>query len=156
MAFRTRHQVPGSMTSSTQVLVKEPIVNGTAKSVKIDQPAKSVIDGVFVHIVDDIVIDAIEDVTFKLGIDGTLDKFVASFDLLDGSDGTDAKTVKGGTVYKMSMQSGSDYSAGTDTSDQAVLVTDQRELIATITSGAANAVAGSHGDIEVHVVFRHF
>tara|TARA_R100000654_G_scaffold74733_1_gene109864 strand:+ start:96 stop:566 length:471 start_codon:yes stop_codon:yes gene_type:complete len=156
MAFSTRHQVPGSMTSSTKVLVKEPIVNGTAKSVFIDQPANSVIDGVFVHVVSDIVIDAVEDVTFKLGVDGALGKFVSAFDILDGSDGTNAKTVKGGTVYKASMVSGSDYSAGSNSTDEVVLVTARRELIATITSGAANAVAGSHGDIEIHVVFRHF
>ena len=148
------------MVSTAKVSVKEPIVNGTGKEVKIDQPANSVVDAVFVHIVDDIVLDAVVDVTFKLGTSSDDDAFVAVKEILDGSDGTNAKKVVGGTVYKCALVSNSDYSTpgagNVDTSASATLVTDERELVATITSGAGNAVAGSHGDIDIHVQFRHF
>ena len=148
------------MISTAKVSVKEPIVNGTGKEVKIDQPANSVIDAVFVHIVDDIVLDAVEDVTFKLGTASDDDAFVTAVEILDGSDDTDAKKAQGGTVYKCTLVSGSDYStpgaSNSNTATSATLVTDERELVATITSGAADAVAGSHGDIDIHVQFRHF
>lgn len=148
------------MVSSTKVKVKEPIVNGTGKEVKIDQPANSVIDAVFVHVVDDIVLDAVVDVTFKLGTSSDDDAIVAATEILDGSDGTNAKKAQGGTIYKCSLVGGSDYSTpgedNSNTSSSATLVTDQRELVATITSGAGDAVAGSHGDIDIHVQFRHF
>lgn len=148
------------MLSTAKVSVSEPIVNGTAKVVRIDQPANSVIDAVFVHVVDDIVLSAVADVTFKLGTSTDDDAFVAAVEILDGSDGSNAKKAQGGTVYKCSLVSGSDYStpgaSGSNTSASATLVTDQRELFATITSGAADAVAGSHGDIDIHVQFRHF
>lgn len=148
------------MISTAKVSVKEPIVNGVGKEVKIDQPANSVIDAVFVHIVDDIVLDAVEDVTFKLGTSSDDDAFVTAVEILDASDGTNAKKAQGGTIYKCSLVSGSDFSTpgagNSDTSASATLVTDERELVATITTGAADAVAGSHGDIDIHVQFRHF
>ena len=148
------------MVSTTKVKVKEPIVNGTAKEVKIDQPANSVIDAVFVHVVDDIVLDAVVDVTFKLGTSSNAAQFVAAAEILDGDDDTSAKKAQGGTIYKCSLVSGSDYStpgaSGSNTATSATLVTDARELVATITSGAGNAVSGSHGDIDIHVQFRHF
>ena len=148
------------MLSTAKVSVKEPIVNNTAKEVKIDQPANSVIDAVFVHIVDDIVLDATVDVTFKLGTASDDDAFVTAVAILDGSDGTNANKAQGGTIYKCTLVSGSDYSTpgigGSDTSASATLVTDQRELVATITSGAGDAVSGTHGDIDIHVQFRHF
>jgi hypothetical protein len=158
MAFRTRHQVPGSITTTAKVKVKEPIVNNTTKTVDIEQPANSVVDAVFIHVVDDIVLDATVDVQFKLGTASDDDAFVVGTIILDGSDGTNANKVAANTVFKCALASGSDYATPGASGDPfpATLVTENRTLKAKIISGAGDAVDGSHGDIDIHVQFRQF
>lgn len=154
MAFRVSHKLPGSMLSTAKVVVSDPASCGTAgQDIKIKKPAGSVVDAVFVYASKEIVLDTTTDLKFKLGTAADDDYHVESFILLDGSDGTNAKKLAKGALYKMTIAN-SDYSPGTDTSDEAVVSDDAGDVIANL-STAHTTGTESAGEIEIHVQFRH-
>ena len=63
------HATPGSMTSSHKITIKNACKQNTDTDFEFDQPANSIVDGVFVRVVGAITIGGAADVGFRMGTD---------------------------------------------------------------------------------------
>jgi hypothetical protein len=148
------HQLPGPSVGQTKVVAKDILANGATGVVEITQPKNTIIEAVYVRILDDITVASAVDIAFQMGTTNSNSTIVAASAaaILDGSDAT---TVKANNVFKFSTVAGTagPSTAGVTNGDGS-FVTDDRTLHAQFTVGAANVTA--QGGIEVSCIFRTF
>lgn len=148
------HTLPGPSVGSKRVIAKNILANGETAVVEIDQPKNTIVENVYVRILDDITVASDVDISFQMGATNSTADIVAAnaTGILEGGD---ALTVKKNNVFKFDSVAGT---AGPSTigvtNGDGSLQTSARTLYAQFGVGAANVTA--QGGIEVSVVFRTF
>jgi|TARA_R100000149_G_scaffold19369_2_gene7470 hypothetical protein len=151
-----RHEVPGSITVSSQVRIADAFSNGATTSFAIEQPANSIIESVLIRAVGDITLSAAQDIDFNLGTDSdhTGGQVVASVAYLDGSEN---QTVNAGVVKTCTIVDGVNSDAINSYGNAAAVTTSARKLFGRFVTGSADVTTGAgKNEVEVHVTFRQF
>ena len=149
------HATPGCMTSSHKITIKNACKQNTDTDFEFDQPANSIVDGVFVRVVGAITIGGAADVGFRMGTnsDHTGEEIVADAPqgILDQSDNA---TVAAGNVFSFTVVgTGGVVSPGV-TNGAGSFTGVARKLFGRIDTGN-QAITGAN-ELEVHVAYRHF
>ena len=148
------HTLPGPSVGSKKVIAKDILANGETAVVEIEQPKNTIIENVYVRILDDITVASDVDIAFQMGTTSSNANIVAAqaTGILEGGD---ALTVKKNNVFKFAAVAGT---AGPSTlgvtNGSGSFQTEARTLHAQFTVGAANVDA--QGGIEISVVYRTF
>ena len=149
------HATPGCMTSSHKITIKNACKQNTDTDFEFDQPANSIVDGVFVRVVGAITIGGAADVGFRMGTnsDHTGQEIVADAaqGILDQSDNA---TVAAGNVFSFTVVgTGGVVSPGV-TNGTGSFTGVARKLFGRIDTG--NQEITGANELEVHVAYRHF
>ena len=149
-----RHGTPGTMTSSKKIVISDVITNSGNTDFSLIQPKDSIVDEVFIRILEAPVI-ASGDIGFTMGYSASGTEVVGTGadNLLDG--GT---TLPVGAIFKISGTAGTafgDFATGDAASETAH---DTLKTADTVLHGriACTTDATTAGKLEVHVVFRFF
>ena len=149
------HATPGSMTSSHKITIKNACKQNTDTDFEFDQPANSIVDGVFVRVVGAITIGGAADVGFRMGTnsDHTGEEIVA--DVSDGIlDQSENATVAAGNVLSFTIAETGGVTAPGATDAAGSFTGVARKLFGRIDTGN-QAITGGN-ELEVHVAYRHF
>jgi hypothetical protein len=141
---------PGSSIGSHKITIPDPVVTSTGASTKdfqFTQPAGTIIESIYVHAVEAITLSsgsATSDLTVSIGTATTYDgvQLAAATTLIDYSAAT---TEAAGTVTKITPEAA--YSG--------TVAQNEVTFYGQVALGAA-ATVDTAGDIEVHIVYRHF
>ena len=151
-----RHGTPGTMTSSKKIVISDVITNSGNTDFSLIQPKDSIVDEVFIRILEAPVI-ASGDIGLTMGYSASGTEVVGNStgvdNLLDG--GT---TLPVGTIFKISAAADTtfgDFATGDAASETAH---DTLKTADTVLHGriACTTDATTAGKLEVHVVFRFF
>ena len=149
-----RHGTPGTMTSSKKIVISDVITNSGDTDFSLIQPKDSIVDEVFIRILEAPVISS-GNIGFTMGYSASGAEVVGTGvdNLLEG--GT---TLPVGTIFKISGTAGTafgDFATGDASSETAhdTLKTADTVLHGRIKTSTAATTAGK---LEVHVVFRFF
>jgi len=149
------HATPGCMTSSHKITIKKACKQNTDTDFEFDQPANSIVDGVFVRVVGAITIGGATDIGFRMGTnsDHTGQEIVAdvSNGILDQSD--DA-TVAAGNVISFTIAGTGGVVAPGVTNGAGSFTGVARRIFGRIDTGN-QAITGGN-ELEIHVTYRHF
>ena len=148
------HTLPGPALAVNKVIVKDILANGTAAVVEIQQPKNSIVENVYVRILDDITVAGDVDIAFQMGATNSSADIVAAAatGILEGGD---ALTVSAGNVFKYDAVAGTAGPSTTGVTDGAgSYQTTARTLYAQFTTGAA--AVSAQGGIELSCVYRIF
>ena len=148
------HTLPGPSVGQKRVIAKNILSNGATAVVEIEQPKNTIVESVFVRILDDITVGGAVDCSFQMGTTNSNADIVAAVAvaILDGSDST---TVKKNNVFKFDAVAGTaGPTAHGVTNGDGPMPTSARTLHAQFGMGAADVTA--QGGIEVSVVYRTF
>ena len=144
-----RHATPGSIVSSKRLIVSDAITGSGTTSFTIEQPANSVVDAVFVRVIDTITIDS-GNVGVKVGTAAAGVQVVANdADSLIAS-GT---SLPAGTVYSLAVVAAVKHQAIAQSGPSASVTTEARDLHFTVTASSAVTV---NGKIEFSIAYRIF
>ena len=99
------HTLPGPSVGSKRVIAKNILSNNATAVVEIEQPKNTIVESVFVRILDDITVGSAVDCSFQMGTTNSNADIVAAVAvaILDGSDST---TVKKNNVFKFDAVAG--------------------------------------------------
>jgi|TARA_Y100000015_G_scaffold32244_1_gene32043 hypothetical protein len=149
------HAAPGCMTSSHRIVIKNACVQNTETEFSFDQPKDSVIDAVFVHMVDGVSIGGAADIGFNLGTNSNFD----GTDLVNDDNGildqSASASVAAGTIIKFTPeQGGGPVAGGLGTASSGSFTGVSRKIFGQISTGNQTITNGN--EVEIHVVYRHF
>lgn len=147
---KTQGVKPGSVAGAHKIRIPDAVVTSTGASTKdfqFTQPAGTIIEDIYVHVVDKITLSgggATSDLTVSIGTATSYDgvQLAASTTLIDYSAAT---TEAAGTVTKITPTA--TYSG--------TVAQDETTFYGQVKLGAA-ATVDTAGDIEVHIIYRHF
>ena len=148
------HKLPGPSVGSERVIARNILSNGATAVVEIEQPKNTIVESVYVRILDDVTMASAVDIAFQMGTTNTGTDVVAAVAaaILDGSDSV---TVSANNVFKFDAVA--DTAGPTShgvTNGAGPLKANARTLYAQFGVGA-DAVS-AQGNIEVSVVYRTF
>lgn len=148
------HSLPGPSVGSKKVIARDILSNGATAVVEIDQPKNTIIENVYVRILDDITVASDVDISFQMGTTNSNANIVGAQaqGILEGGD---ALTVKKNNVFKFAAVAGTAGPSTIGVTDgDGSFQTEARTLHAQFGVGAANVSA--QGGIEISVVYRTF
>ena len=149
------HARPGCMTSSHAITIKNACKQNTDTDFEFDQPANSIVDGVFVRVVGGITIGGAADIGFRMGTNSDHTGVDIVADVSNGIlDQSDNATVAAGNVFKFTIAG----TAGTNdpgvTNTAGAFTGVARKIFGRIDT--PNQTITGDNELEVHVVYRHF
>jgi hypothetical protein len=147
---KTQGVKPGSVAGAHKIRVPDPVVTSTGASSKdfqFTQPAGTIIENIYVHVVEAITLSgggATSDLTVSIGTDTDYEgvQLAASTTLIDYDVAT---TEAAGTITKITPTA--TYSG--------TVAQDETTFYGQVKLGAA-ATVDTAGDIEFHIIYRHF
>jgi hypothetical protein len=149
------HATPGCMTSSHKITIKNACKQFKDTDFEFDQPANSIVDGVFVRVVGAITIGGAADIGFRMGTnsDHTGIDIVGAVSngILDQSDNA---TVAAGNVISFSIAGTGGVVLPGITNGAGSFTGVARKIFGRINTGN-QAITGDN-ELEVHVAYRHF
>ena len=148
------HTLPGPSVGSKRVIAKNILSNGATAVVELEQPKHTIIENVYVRVLDDITMASAVDIAFQMGTTNTGTDIVAAVaaSILDGSD---SLTVSANNVFKFDAVAGTAGPTAHGVTDgSGPLQTSARTLYAQFGVGA-DAVS-AQGRLEISVVYRTF
>lgn len=153
------HATPGCMTSSHKITIKSACKQNTTTDFEFDQPANSIVDGVFVRVVGAITIGGAADIGFRMSLnsDQTGTGIVSNHNngILDQSDvsSTDNTLPAGKVILFPILSTGGTVGPG-QTIGAGSFTGVARKLFGRISTG--NQPITGDNELEVHVAYRHF
>jgi len=143
------------MTSSRAITIKNACKQNTDTDFEFDQPANSIVDGVFVRVVGAITIGGAGDIGFRMGTDSDHTGVDIVADVSNGIlDQSDNGTVAAGKVFSFTVAATGGVSTPGVTSGTGAFTGDARKIYGRIDT-ANQAITGDN-ELEIHVVYRHF
>ena len=150
------HATPGCMTSSHKITIKNACKQNTDTDFEFDQPANSIVDGVFVRVVGAITIGGAADIGFRMGTnsDHTWVDIVA--DVSNGIlDQSDSATIATGNVLSFTVARGTGGVTDPAATDATGGFTGVARKIFGRIDTPDQAITGDN-ELEIHVVYRQF
>ena len=146
-----RHATSGSGIHCRRLIVTDALTSSDDTTFEIQQPANSIVDAVFVRVLDDLEI-ASGNIGVKVGTQAGGDQVVAADTDNLLASGTD---IPAGTVYSLSVDAGVKFQAIANGSPSASVTTEVRDLHFTLSS-STDVASGGNGRIEFSVAYRIF
>jgi len=144
-----RHATPGSVAVSKRVVVSDALVRNESTEVQIQQPKNSVVDQVYLRVLEGVELATVGDIGLKVGTasDGAQAVATQTDAVLDG--GT---TVPAGFMLELAPTATVGYSAASNAAPKAVVQTEDRTLYCSLI--APDVAITSAGKFEWTIVFR--